>query len=237
MNFIRSNARSLGLAGLVTLVVACSSDNNSSVDTPDTSFDVTLSNLTAGQPMSPVAIVVASNDASVMEVGQAASTSIEYIAEGGDNSFLLNDFSSTALVTTSGVGPIPPGGSETVSITVTGSATADAVLSMVTMLVNTNDALVAAQNIALGTLGVGDTITINTIAYDAGTELDTESAGTMPGPADGGEGFNAVRDDDNSAILAHPGVITSDDGLSTSVLSGIHRWDNPVGRIVITRTN
>lgn len=226
--------RSIGLLFIASVVAACSSDN----DGPDdASFDVTMTNLTAAQPMSPVALVVDSEDATLVEVGATASVSLEQIAEGGDNSFLINDVSATAIVATSGVGLIMPGASETISITVPGGSRSDAVLSVVTMLVNTNDALTAVQNVDFSSLAVGESMTVNGSTYDAGTELDTESAGTMPGPADGGEGFNAARDDDNSIILGHPGVITADDGLTTSVLNASHRWDNPASRVTITRTN
>jgi hypothetical protein len=33
----------------------------------------------------------------------------------------------------------------------------------------------------------------------------------------------------------HPGIISKDDGLTTSALTSINRWDNPVARITITR--
>ncbi|MGI9283362.1 MAG: spondin domain-containing protein [Endozoicomonas sp.] len=72
-------------------------------------------------------------------------------------------------------------------------------------------------------------------AHHSGTEANTESAGTMPGPADNGEGFNSARDDFADEVRMHSGVVTSDDGLSGSVLTQEHRWDNPTVRVVITR--
>ena len=72
-------------------------------------------------------------------------------------------------------------------------------------------------------------------AHHSGTEANTESAGTMPGPADNGEGFNSARDDLADEVRMHSGVVTSDDGLSGSVLTQEHRWDNPTVRVVITR--
>jgi hypothetical protein len=57
----------------------------------------------------------------------------------------------------------------------------------------------------------------------------------MPGPADGGEGFNAMRSD-TGYVAMHPGVVSADDGLNSSVLSVEHRFDNPAVRIMVSRT-
>ena len=71
--------------------------------------------------------------------------------------------------------------------------------------------------------------------WDSGTELNDELAATIPGPAGGGEGFNTTRDD-NDVVSFHSGVISQDDGLTTSALSANHRFLNPGARITITRT-
>jgi hypothetical protein len=54
--------------------------------------------------------------------------------------------------------------------------------------------------------------------------------------AAGGEGFNALRDD-MDFVRIHPGVISAQDGLAGSDLSGDHRWDNPVVKLVVTPTS
>ena len=104
------------------------------------------------------------------------------------------------------------------------------------MLVNTNDAITAAKNVSLNGMEVGESLSFTTLSYDTGTEANSEAAGTIPGPADGGEGFNAMRDDIADRITLHRGVITADDGMMQSVLGQNHRWDNPVLRVTITRT-
>ena len=102
------------------------------------------------------------------------------------------------------------------------------------MLVNTNDAITAVQQVPLNSIAIGDSYPLMARAYDAGTEANTEAAGTIPGPADGGEGFNASRDDTGS-VRVHPGVISVDGGLEDSVLSEVHRFDNPVALFSLTR--
>jgi hypothetical protein len=103
------------------------------------------------------------------------------------------------------------------------------------MLVNTNDAFTGVTEVSLSGLELGESMTMNALSYDSGTEANSEALGTIPGPADGGEGFNSVRDDLADHVTLHSGAITMDDGLNTSVLTEAHRWDNPTARVTITR--
>jgi len=197
------------------------------------SYQITVVNATNSQPLSPVAVIAHSDTFSAWDVGNAASTELEYIAEGGSNSQLLDSLTSVDASSASGVGPIGPGGNET--ITVTASATSQTLITVVTMLVNTNDAFSGLRSVDVSGLASGDSITKEAYVFDAGTELNSESSGTMPGPADGGEGFNAARTDINNIVRGHGGVVTADDGLSSSVLNQSHRFDNPGMMVTITR--
>ena len=104
------------------------------------------------------------------------------------------------------------------------------------MLVNTNDAITGVNDVLVGDMAVGDSVTLRAIAYDAGTEANTETAATIPGPAGGGEGFNAARDDIADRVAMHPGIVGAEDGFATSNLTGQHKFDNPVALITIGRT-
>lgn len=197
-------------------------------DPVDVSYQVTVTNLTNSQPLSPVAVVL-HQSGNLWTVGGVPSVELERMAEGGDNSGLLQ----LGTVSATGAGAIGPGGSETISVTI--QDTTDAKLTVATMLVNTNDGFSGLNAWDLSQLAVGDSWTGTAGTYDAGSEVNSESAGTMPGPADGGEGFNPMRSD-TGFVAMHPGVVSADDGLSTSVLSVQHKFDNPSIRIVITRT-
>jgi outer membrane lipoprotein SlyB len=105
------------------------------------------------------------------------------------------------------------------------------------MLVNTNDAFSGLDAMPVDGMAVGDVLSIRSIAYDAGTEADSEQAATIPGPAGGGEGFNAVRDDQADQVSMHSGVVSGDDGFATSDLTEQHRFDNPIAHILIVRTD
>jgi hypothetical protein len=197
-------------------------------DPVDVSYQITVTNLTNSQPLSPVAVVLHPSG-KLWSVGAVPSVELEMMAEGGDNSGLL----ALGMAAASGAGAIGPGDNETISVTV--RDVINAKLTVATMLVNTNDAFSGLNAWDLSQLAVGDSWTTTAGVYDAGSEVNSEAAGTMPGPADGGEGFNAMRSD-TGYVAMHPGIVSVDDGLSSSVLSVEHRFDNPAIRIMVTRT-
>jgi hypothetical protein len=144
---------------------------------------------------------------------------------------------AVVVATATGAAPIGPAGSETIAIDVPTSELSGLTLSTSTMLVNTNDAITGINGVDVSSLAVGDSVTLRSIAYDAGTEANTEAAVHIPGPAGGGEGFNGARDDVADRVAMHSGVVSQDDGKPTSDLTGQHRFDNPVAAIRIERIN
>jgi len=198
---------------------------------------VTVTNLTNAQPLSPAALIIHQTGFRVFELGAPASVALEVLAEGGSNADLIDLANSDVSVysAASGNGPIPPGQSEVISFDIEERDIADAYFSVSTMLVNTNDAFTGVNTIDMEGLAVGDSLTRRGVAYDAGTEADDEMAIYIPGPAGGGEGFNAERDDNTSAVTMHSGVVTAHDGLVTSALNGQHKFDNPVIQVRIER--
>ena len=198
------------------------------------SFEVSITNLTVGQPFSPVGVFLHDSTQQVFNVGTAASVALETMAEGGDVSALIAAVQSISEV--SGDAPIGPGASGMFTVSVDAQPAAELELSLMTMLVNTNDGFTGVNGADITGLQAGQSMSWNANAYDSGTENNTEAAGSLPGPADGGEGFNAVRDDSNDQVTMHSGVVTADDGLASSILNQTHRFDNPVARVRITRT-
>lgn len=241
----RNTARLLLIGASAVLAAACDSNNNNNNPPPPppppamASFDVTVTNLTNAQPLSPVAVIAHQSGYSVLAVGTAATVGLETLAEGGDNSALIAEATADAMVvaTASGAAPIGPAGSETISITVLESELPGLTISVSSMLVNTNDAITGLNGAAVGDMVAGDTATWRTVGYDAGTEAHTEQAAHLPGPAGGGEGFNAARDDIADRVAMHSGVVGQDDGYATSDLNGQHRFDNPVAQVRIDRIN
>lgn len=249
LNLSSKNSKKLALtkkrktimaAALLLTLSACGGDNDSSVVTPppaptpeppaEYSYTVTVTNLTYAQPLSPLGVILHS-DSKMWMVGETSSQALEKLAEGGDNTDFIAD--SNALTSNSGDGVILPGSASIVEISTTDrNAT---FFTAATMLVNTNDAFSGLTGVDISTMAIDDTKSWNLNVYDAGTEANTEVMGTIPGPADGGTGFDAIRDDIDF-IAHHSGVVSQDDGLSNSVLTQAHRFDNPAIKLSITRT-
>jgi len=202
-------------------------------------YSITVTNLTSGQPFSPLVYSLHYSGFSPFTIGMPATIGLEKIAESG----AADDFISAArsnpdvVIADHATGLTLPGETKMLSVTLSiDMAKSNQLLfSLVNMLGNTNDAFAGVDGAAIGALAVDQSLTLNAISYDAGTEMNTESAATVPGPAGGGEGFNALRDDIADQVTVHPGAVTHDDGKVDSTLTQIHRWDNPVARITITR--
>jgi len=218
-SILKSSLLSLALAGLF---VGCGHDD----DKIPAEFELSVTNMTNFQPLSPVGVVL-HDSASFFTLGEKASVDLEKMAESGDNSGLL----ALGKTSTSTAGVLLPGETATLMIT---RKYDEMKLSVGTMLVNTNDAFTGVDAYAISAMKVGETVVFNTNAYDAGTEANSEAAGTIPGPADGGEGFNATRDDVD-LVRMHAGVVTKDDGLSSSVLTEQAKFDNAVMRVSLKR--
>ncbi|MCG7531546.1 spondin domain-containing protein [Psychrobium sp. MM17-31] len=198
---------------------------------PTYEYEVTVTNLTSNQPLSPITILTHADDVKTFAVGEKASTALEVLAEAGDNKDVL---ALDGIVNkASGSDPVGPGATFTQTIE---TQATDINLSILSMLVNTNDAFTGLNGHNLANYAVGDSMSFRLNVYDSGTEANTETEASIPGPAAMGEGFNAARDDLNDFVTMHPGVVSQDDGLPTSVLNASHRFDNLVARVSIKRT-
>jgi hypothetical protein len=209
-------------------------------------YEVTLVNLTAGQPLSPMVAVAHQDSFALFNVGEAASVALERLAEGGESgplAALANDSKSVYTTAVAAGGPLLPGNGNKAAVTL--AVPLDSLpglrLSMASMLGNTNDGFAGLAGQPLGSLAVGASVSYRLLSYDAGSERNTESADTVPGPATQGsggkrEGFNPLRDDVVGTVQLHPGIVSKDDGLATSALTQAQRWDNPVAVLTVKRT-
>lgn len=237
------NGKFIAVAAVSTALLAgCGNDSVSrsvAVTPVDTivgaQFDVQVRNNTDAQPFSPLAILSHHVSYSLFGFGMPASGALELLAESGDNSLVLaeKNVHSTISASFSGVGSIIPGATETIRFEV--SDPTSTWITVASMLVNTNDAFFA-ERIDLVDMKVGETMRIPAPMWDSGTERNTETAATMPGPAGtNGVGFSAVRDDLIDAVTSHQGIISNQDGLVGSALNASHRVRNPAATIVVTR--
>ncbi len=221
------------MAVTALMLYGCSSSSSPTAPTATpASYEIILTNLTGAQPIAPVAVVLHTSGYSAGAAGISASVALEKLAEGGDNAMLLSEANAntSVLASAGGAGVLLPAASETITASVSDNAMLQ--ISVAGMLVNTNDGFAALNGLNISGLAMGESQTIFLSVFDAGTEVNVETAATMPGQ--GGAGFDAVRND-VGFISVHRGVVTADDGLATSALNGSHRFDNPALKVVIRR--
>lgn len=181
-------------------------------------YEVTVTNITNSmQGLSPV--VLATHPASVhaWQMGQMASKGLEMVAEDGMNDTLANEWKAVATdVQATGAHLLPMD-----SITVRITAHEGDVLSAASMLIQTNDGFTG-----LDSLGLRDGASIDAMAYDAGTEENTEARTDVPGPPFGGKS-DAPDSNPHQPISMHPGIEGKAD------VTPDFKWSGPVARFTV----
>lgn len=197
---------------------------------PERTYEITIDNVSFGQPISPPVIATHRNSVSLFEVGQPASDAIVAIAEDGNQAPALAALDGLARVTdATAPGPIAPEGTRVdvpTSRTVEITARPGDRLSIAGMLICTNDGIVGADRLKLPNRGAY-TVALGT--YDAGSERNTELSAdivdpcSLLGPVDldgDPNGNNNAGLDTDDVIAVHPGV----DGTVGDLLPA-HDWD------------
>jgi hypothetical protein len=199
---------------------------------PERSYQITVENLTGGQPISPPLLVAHNRRADLWERGTIANHAVAAIAEDANNAVALEVAGKIRGVGAGATGvdvnatdpaPIGPGGKQTYSLDVKGYY---GKLTVLAMLVNSNDAFTGLDSVRLPRQ-VGKTRSHYRIAYDAGSEKNNEGAKYIPGPV-GGNPF--VRDPEGDVIRAHPGVKGGAD-----LDPKVHSLSGKVAKITVTR--
>jgi hypothetical protein len=231
--------RMLGLIALVPVLVLGVDAASAS---PAGTYRVTITNLTGGQPLTPALAATHKGNDGFFQVGAAASFGIQQIAENGNLAPMINRirgdrdfFTHVVKEGQTGVPPIMPG--ETVSVDIT-AAPPHNFLSWASMLICTNDGFTGVNKLTLPS-EIGQSVTVETDGYDAGTELNTELfADLVPpcGPLTGHDSMGQGTDMTNPA-LAEGGVIHHHEGITAAgdLDPATHDWDNPVAVITVER--
>ncbi len=240
----RTALRATLLATLALLVAATGALANGREST----YEITITNLTGGQPFSPPVLVTHRAPATVFQVGEAASTGIQQIAENGNNGPLLEALEGSRFVydVQEGSVPLVPAGTpgsgmfpDSATYQVTAGDTAK-YLSIAMMLICTNDGFTGLDSLPIPGR-VGRSITVYANAYDAGTEINTEDFADIVPPC---QGLIGVTSDDpgtgmSNPALAEGGVVAMHAGIAGGVdlVPEVHGWSEPVAMITITRVN
>ena len=162
-----------------------------------TDFNVRIVNLSNGIHYTPFLVAAHPEGSSLFTVGQPASANLQAMAEGGDISGLVADLQGLgATIVENPAGGLLAPASET-SADLNTDGTANDRLTIVAMLLPTNDAFAGLNAVAIPT--EPGTYVFDVPAYDAGTEANDEliTGGGMPGaagiPADPGRLSNRKR--------------------------------------------
>jgi hypothetical protein len=197
-------------------------------------FEVTITNVTRGQIVSPPLVVAHDDSISLFTPGEAASEPLAQIAEDAVYGPMLDLLESSDAVSgyAMGGGPLLPGASMTLELTASGD---NGRISAIGMLVTTNDAFfgfetIEPPNVVLP-MGGPVPFDFEANAYDAGSEANTESCEHIPGPPCGNPGVR-VTDGAEGYVHVHAGV----HGLADLVPAD-HDWRNPVVEISIEHVN
>ncbi|AWB67627.1 hypothetical protein C2869_14795 [Saccharobesus litoralis] len=203
-----------------------------------------LHNLTHGITFTPVLVAAHDNQSSLFTLGQTASTALQKMAEGGSIDDLETQVkNASGKVVKNPAGGLLHAGEKTMGMLDTEN---NMYLSLTAMLLPTNDGFVGLDSWKIPTEAGTYTIMLN--GYDAGTEVNDEiivdgsgAVGTpgIPVAPNGNGGKNATGASNNEAndkVHIHPGNIgdTDTNGGISDVDSRIHRWLNPVAKLIVT---
>lgn len=209
---------------------------------------VEVQNLTQGIYFTPLLVAAHDDSINLFTPGMAASANLQMMAEGGDISGLSADVLAVSgqVVENPASGLLAPGASTTTTVIDT-DGTTNNYLSIVSMLLPTNDAFGGLN--AWSIPNEAGTYTINISAYDAGTEANNElvigmaggAPGTLgipaaPGGLAGTGGTGVTSSETNQTVHIHRGSLGDGDiSAGTSDLDNtVHRWLNPVLRATVT---
>jgi len=194
-------------------------------------YRITLENLTpatapgASQPFSPPVIATHTASYRIFGFRRYASDELRQVAEDAVNAPLVSQLESSHRVyeTVEGSDVILPGAMATYTIHAKGTFNK---LSLVAMLVNTNDGFAGANKVNLPRHG---SRTYLLWAFDAGTERNTEATSDIPGPCCGS---HLVRVPTHQRIRLHRGIRGTGD-----LDPAVYDWRGPVAKLTITRVD
>jgi len=206
-------------------------------------IDIEVTNTTHNIYFTPLLITAHPAGEHLFQAGVAATASLQAMAEGGDISLLLTDVGGADADTAAdpAAGLLPPGQTTTTTLI---TAAGNSQLSLVGMLLPTNDGFVGLDGLTLPTTPGAYVYSLN--GYDAGTEANDELINTVNGgvpgipgiPADpsgaaGTGGSGVAASETNPVVHIHRGNLgdTNPTGGTSDLDSTEHRWLNPVAQL------
>lgn len=236
MNIRSARAAAFALLGVAVAAFALLAAPGAQAQDANTTYSITIENLTDTQPFTPPVVAAHTSAASIFEVGEAASSELSQIAENGNNDPLVGqlDGSADVLDVATGSAPVMPGESATLTI----EAPSGSLLSSVFMLICTNDGFSGVDGLMLPASG---STNVEAAAYDAGSEMNTEDFSNMvpPCPELSGVATDKEGTGESDPALAEGGLIAMHGGIQgiADLTDADHGWTDPVARITIEADN
>lgn len=238
----RHVATLIALAALLTMAVAPASAAS------NRTYEVTITNLTSGQPLTPPLIATHRGSAHLFEIGATATLETQEIAENGNLAPQMAALSADPAVSSfvAASAPLVPEGtlmsgtfSDSVTLTLDAGPGAQ-FLSYQSMLICTNDGFTGVDRLKLPNR-IGASVTVFGAGYDAGTEINTEDFADIVPPcqaligvtsSDAGTGTTNPALAEGGVIHHHPGI----QGIA-DLVTAVHGWTNPVVEITVERVS
>ncbi len=190
--------------------------------TDSRNYTVTVTNITKGVSFTPILFASHKKSTNEFKIGNQASDALTAVAESGDTSAMQTVFEAQSHANTASTsGLLAPGQSTTIELS--GNYHSRRV-SMVSMLLPTNDTFVSLANARLPKRG---SKTYYARAYDAGSETNDELCAHIPGPTCNGE---ALSPNDNGEGFIYPSPSTHGEG---DLSRQSYQWNGAVAKIVI----
>jgi len=223
--------KSVGRLALVAMLMFSASQ---AIASGKHNYDVTITNLTHSITFTPILVASHRRPVTVFELGAPATDDLRELAESGNvapmtttleaNSDVVEVKNSAELLSESH-GLLLPGESVTVSVS---AARGAKFISVGSMMLPTNDGFIGLNSAEVSKRG---STTYFSPGYDAGSEINDEICGNIPGPQCGGIGLGEIDDPVTEGYVhVHRGIHGIGD-----LSPALYDWRNPVARITVTR--
>jgi hypothetical protein len=249
--FVAAGERPMQHLGRRTLAIAAAAALTLALAVPalagsPRTYEVTIELATGGQPLTPPLIATHEGDTDIFSVGQPASVGVQEIAENGNLAPLIAALEAdpkVSHVVAAGAPLVPPESpmfgtfSDEVTLTIQAGPGAR-FLSFESMLICTNDGFTGIDRLRLPNQ-VGDSLSVATASYDAGTEINTEDFADIVPPCQALMGVSSGEPGTGMSdpALAEGGVIHHHPGIEggADLTQEVHGWTDPVTLVTITR--
>ncbi|WP_096087523.1 spondin domain-containing protein [Agaribacterium haliotis] len=206
--------------------------------------DVKITNLTQGIYFTPILLAAHDADSMLFQIGEQASVELAMMAEGGaiDGLYDAVKASGGEALRNPAEGLLAPAAT---TMATDFDSKEQQYLSIVAMMLPTNDGFIGLNSWPIPS-EPGDYV-VYLDAYDAGTEANDEivNGGGMlgapgipvnPGMNGGTGGSGVTTEESNDTVHIHRGVLgdTDADAGPSDLDSRVHRWLNPVAKVVIS---